>query len=74
VAGNDKEWGFGGKDRKVFGKCIQVQYTGDEREIGGTVIIISKSQRAKFGENTQTQGRQINPSNRTSISRFSILK
>jgi hypothetical protein len=27
----------------VFGKCIQGQYTGEEREIGGTVIIISKS-------------------------------
>jgi hypothetical protein len=61
VAGNGKEWSFGVKERKVFGKCIQGQYTGEEREIGGTVIIISKSQRAKFGENTQTQGRKINP-------------
>jgi hypothetical protein len=74
MAGNDKEWGFGGKERKVFGKCIQGQYTGEEREIGGTVIIISKSQRAKFEENTQTQGRQRNASSRTSISRFSMLK
>jgi hypothetical protein len=41
AAGNDKEWGFGDKERKVFGKCTQEQYTGEEREIGGTVIIIT---------------------------------
>jgi hypothetical protein len=45
-----------------------------EREIGGTVIIISKSQHAKFGENTQTPGRKKPHQQNIAISRFSMLK